>query len=112
MPTQKRGAKINMNSKLSFEQVIRILKRKTAIPGDGYSYKQIEEAFDIAIREVGKQIPKYVKNYGTLSSRYNPNVCPTCGANLGGECDDGIYKNPCYKCCPECGQKLRCAIVI
>ena len=83
------------------EKVIRILERKTTIPGDGFSFEEIEEALDFAIREVGKGIPK-----PPIVEAWEPNRCPTCDADLGGDCDDGYYQNPWYERCPECGQLL------
>lgn len=42
-----------------------------------------------------------------ITKEWNPNRCPSCGADIGGECDDGYYDNPHYTRCPECGQKLK-----
>lgn len=86
---------------MELEKVIKILERKTTVPGDGFSFDEISEAFDIAIREVGKGIPK-----PSIRESWRPNRCPTCGANLGGACDDGYYQNPWYERCPNCGQCL------
>lgn len=83
------------------EKAIRILERKTTIPGDGFTYLEIMEAVDFAIREVGKAIPK-----APVMKAWEPNHCPTCDADLGGDCDDGYYQNPWYERCPECGQRL------
>ena len=81
--------------------VIKILERKTTIPGDGYSWEEIDEAINFAITEVQKCIPMK-----PIREAWMPNRCPTCGADLGGDCDDGYYENPWYKYCPECRQKL------
>ena len=83
------------------KKVIRILERRTTIPGDGFSYEEISEALDFAVREVGKCIPK-----APITGAWKPNRCPTCDADLGGDCDDGYYENPWYDRCPECGQRL------
>ena len=83
------------------KRVIEILQRRTTIPGDGYSYAEINEAIDFAIREVGKCIP-----VEPIRRNWCANTCPTCGADLGGECYDGYYKNPYYERCPECGQQF------
>lgn len=83
------------------EKIIRILERKTTIPGDGFTYEEICEALDFAIREVGKYIPK-----APITGAWEPNRCPTCSADLGGDCDDGYYENPRYDRCPVCGQRL------
>lgn len=87
--------------RLTPDQVVQILERGTTIPGDGWDSEQIGEALTIAAREVGKQIPKRV-----VVQDWNPNLCPTCSADLGGECNDGFYENPWFERCPECGQKL------
>lgn len=89
------------NDSLSPQEVIEILERGTTIPGDGYTFEQISEALRIAAREVGKMIAKR-----PIRKSWNPNRCPTCNADLGGECDDGYYDNPYYDRCPECGQDL------
>ena len=83
------------------KRVIEILERKTTIPIDGYSYEEIEEAIEFAIREVEKCIPKK-----PICKSWSPNRCPTCDEDLGGECDDGYYQNPWYERCPKCGQIL------
>ena len=41
-----------------------------------------------------------------IKESWCPNRCPNCGANLGGECDDGYYENPYYEYCPQCRQIL------
>lgn len=56
-------------------------------------------AIDIAVTEIGKSIPKSV-----IEHEWSPNRCPTCDADLGGECNDGYYKNPWLEKCPVCGQ--------
>lgn len=80
-------------------RVIAILERRTTIPGDGFSAEEINAAIDIAIREVGKSTPKPL-----VKKAWNPNRCPTCDADLGGDCDDGYYANPFFERCPNCGQ--------
>lgn len=42
-----------------------------------------------------------------IEEKWNPNLCPQCGADIGGECNDGYYENPHYTRCSECGQKLK-----
>ena len=90
-----------MTDKLTPEQVVQILERGTTIPGDGWSFEQIDEALHIACREVSKQIPKPPR-----SGPWQPNCCPTCNADLGGKCEDGFYQNPWFDRCPACGQRL------
>lgn len=42
-----------------------------------------------------------------ISEKWNPNICPFCLTDLGGDCCDGYYENPHYDRCPVCGQKLK-----
>lgn len=84
-----------------YEKAIKILERKTTIPSDDYSWEEIENAINLAILELGKQIPKQL-----IKEKWCPNLCPTCKADLGGECDDGYYENPYYEYCPHCGKKI------
>lgn len=58
-------------------------------------------AISFAITEVGKQLP-----VPPVKERWEPNRCPTCDEDLGGDCNDGYYQNPYFDRCPECGQKL------
>ena len=83
------------------ERVIKILKRKTTIPGDGYSYDEIEEAIEFAIKEVGKCIPKK-----PVRASWSPSKCSTCEASLSTHLGDGYFRELWYERCPECGQKL------
>ena len=41
-----------------------------------------------------------------IREAWSPNTCPNCGADLGGECNDGYYQNPFFETCPECRQVL------
>lgn len=90
-----------MTHQEKLEQAIRILKRKTTVPGDGYSFEDIDKAIDFAIERLEKDIPKK-----PIRQSWNPNLCPTCQADLGGECNDGYYENPIFHRCPNCEQKL------
>lgn len=83
------------------EWAIRILQRRTTIPDEEFSFKEINEAIDYAIWQLGKNIPQK-----PVQAKWEPNLCPACRADLGGECDDGYYANPWFDRCPECGQKL------
>lgn len=86
---------------MEVEKVIKILERKTTIPGDEYSYEEINEALDFAIREVGKCIPKK-----PIRVSWTPSRCPTCKASLSTHLGDGYFEELWYERCPECGQKL------
>lgn len=55
-----------------------------------------------AIIEVEKSKQKYV-----ITEAWNPNRCPTCWEDLGGDCNDGYYDNPYYESCPKCRQRLK-----
>lgn len=60
------------------------------------------EAFEIASHCILLKIPQLV-----ISGAWEPNRCPTCDEELGGDCDDGYYDNPHYDSCFMCGQKLK-----
>ncbi len=64
-------------------------------------WQPVRTELEFAIQQCQKCIP--VKPF---RKRWKPNLCPTCGADLGGECDDGYYQNPFYEFCPECRQVL------
>lgn len=66
-----------------------------------HQYEPIRKELEFAIQEVSKCIPTK-----PIRERWNPNRCPCCRADLGGECDDGYYQNPYYEICPECRQAL------
>lgn len=59
------------------------------------------ETVKVAIAEVEKAIPRK-----PIRESWCPNLCPTCNADLGGDCDDGYYENPYYEMCPVCRQRL------
>lgn len=44
------------------DEAIKILERRTTIPGDGYSFEQINEAIDIAISIISSTTKKQLKN--------------------------------------------------
>lgn len=66
--------------------------------GLGEWYK---EEIEFAIREVNKSLETC-----PITEEWAPNRCPTCNANLGGNCSDGYYENPIYEVCPNCRQRL------
>lgn len=66
-----------------------------------HQWEPIRKELEFAIKEVSKCIPAK-----PIREDWNPNRCPCCGADLGGECDDGYYQNPCYEICPDCRQVL------
>lgn len=56
-----------------------------------------------AITALRKNIPKE-----PIEENWEPNRCPTCYEDLGGEVlGDGYYDNPIFERCPRCGQKLK-----
>lgn len=62
-----------------------------------------KEAMREAIIALEKNIPKE-----PVKEDWEPNICPTCLGDLGGEdLGDGYYENPYYERCPRCGQKLK-----
>lgn len=69
-------------------EALEIIKRKSSIPMGNETFDEIEEAYDIAIAALEKQIPKKMDRY----------YCPICRHYF----EDGEAHN--Y--CPNCGQKL------
>ncbi len=68
---------------------------------DIYQWDSIREKIEFAIQEVSKCIPAK-----PIRENWNPNRCPCCGADLGGECYDGYWQNPYFEICPDCRQVL------
>ena len=66
-----------------------------------HQWEPVRKELEFVIVETKKCIP--VK---PVRENWNPNKCPTCDADLGGECDDGYYSNPFFEVCPECRQVL------
>lgn len=66
-----------------------------------HQWEPVRKELEFAIAEMGKCIPEK-----PVRESWHPNRCPSCGADLGGECDDGYYQNPYFEFCPECGQVL------
>lgn len=63
---------------------------------------EFRDAISLAVRELEKNLQKEI-----IIRSWVPNLCPTCGEDLGGECYDGYYQNPYFEKCPKCGQKLK-----
>ena len=86
------------------ENEIELAQRTIEVLGAMLSSNQwrpIRKEVEFAIGEVKKCIP-----LKPLRERWQPNRCPNCGEDLGGECDDGYYENPYYEVCPNCRQSL------
>lgn len=91
---------------MTAKEAIKILSRRTTIPGDGYSFEEINEAIDMAIAAIEKRIPKKpVAHESTdiTNTRYYDYSCPTCGK--------WVYKKLPFEernreICPDCGQAL------
>ena len=96
-------------------KAIEILSRRTTIPGDGYSYEQINEAIDIAIlslfpvsreqvermwmgmwidtRENSKDVPTYMCSRCTrVVVGQKHNFCPSCGAPMTDDAVDMVME--------------------
>lgn len=66
-----------------------------------HQWEVVRPEFEFAINELKKCIPTK-----PIRQSWEPNRCPNCDADLGGDCDDGYYENPWYQSCPECRQLL------
>lgn len=64
-------------------------------------WEPVRKELEFAINEMKKCIPTK-----PIREAWSPNTCPNCGADLGGECNDGYYQNPFFETCPECRQVL------
>ena len=64
-------------------------------------YESVRAELEFALQEVKKCVPAK-----PVRESWCPNLCPTCGEDLGGFCDDGYYDNPYYEFCPTCRQVL------
>lgn len=89
------------------KQAVTILKRKTTIPGDGYTWEQINEAIDMAISVLSPPNEPL-----TLDSRLTPKMV-TCPKGWQGVRDTRFYCPGCKKVvkngeayCHKCGQAL------
>lgn len=69
---------------------------------NAYKLHIVDDEFMFAVKEIGKAVPKE-----PIRKKWMPNLCPTCGVDLGGECNDGYYENPRYDHCPNCRQMIR-----
>lgn len=64
-------------------------------------WEPVRKELEFAIKEVKKCIPMK-----PIRERWQPNLCPNCEEDLGGECNDGYYENPYHEICPSCRQSL------
>jgi len=64
--------------------------------------KDTQEAIDIAIKALEKQIP-----LNPIIKSWSPALCPNCGKELSESIGDGYYKHWYNLNICECGQKLR-----
>lgn len=64
-------------------------------------WEPVRRELEFTIHELEKCIPAK-----PIKESWCPNRCPNCGADLGGECDDGYYENPYYEYCHQCRQVL------
>lgn len=64
-------------------------------------YMMLQEAVDMAIQALEKQIPKKVQlRHIHKFDGFDDGECPTCGLNVSRDCDGtDVF-------CPDCGQKL------
>lgn len=88
------------------EEAIAILDRRTTIPGDGYSFDDINDAIDMAIEALRpithEQVEKMRGEWKSyLNGDYNDEIyyCNVCGRNLG----KAAYL---YSFCPACGSPM------
>ena len=63
------------------------------------SWGGLNEAFEMAINALEKQVPKRPIEDGYYDE---PAACPNCGGNVINQCDNDYQ----FQCCHYCGQKL------
>ncbi len=95
------------------EEAIAILERKTTIPGDGYTWEQIEEAINVAVTALRSNQSAHIDR-----EAWEP--CYVCKSKQCFNCwNDDLSMNtePCRSCignewrakhkfCPECGRPM------
>ena len=90
------------------KQAVTILKRKTTIPGDGYTWEQINEAIDMAIAALSppnEPLPVLVND--EPDREYIDYICPRC-KNTISQRRRGQRMETVYKCKfhDNCGQRV------
>ena len=96
---------------MKIEEAIAILERKTTIPGDGYTWEQIEEAIDAALTALrsmqeARETFHIDRNEWTAEWIYPENEwnlprCSKCGCNS----KDATYGHK-NNFCPKCGRAM------
>lgn len=87
---------------MTYQEAIGIVNRRTTIPDDDCTFEQINEAIDMAIAALEKQIPKAPQfssdGYGPEGMEVWDAHCPSCEHELDGDGEEDI--------CPNCGQAI------
>lgn len=96
----KLNGRCRMNDKDSIHEAKESIKVIKALLST-HQWEAVRHEFEFAIHELEKCIPTKL-----IKENWCPTRCPNCGADLGGECDDGYYENPHYEYCPQCRQIL------
>lgn len=65
-------------------------------------FTALEEALEVAIQALEKQVPKKVESFNNL----NETRCPECRFVFGYSIELGEYDGEYYNYCVDCGQKL------
>ena len=87
-------------ARMTSEEAIAIIRRKTSIPDSGEAFEDIEKAYDMAIEALEKQISKKPIQNRNEGIRYTSTYsCPSCGGRFAGT----MVADYCY----HCGQALR-----
>lgn len=92
------------------KEAIKILERRTTIPGDGYSFEQINEAIDIAIsalRSVRQEQMNKVCKGKWIYTKKGQLVCSCCGFHptYSHNSNDKMGMSNC-RFCPNCGIEM------
>ena len=86
-------------------EAINILERKTTIPGDGYTFEQINEALDLAIaalRFPTREMVERMREEWKAKSKWDKATfaCSRCGHLYG------AFIAGCANFCPSCGAPM------
>ena len=85
-------------------EAINILERKTTIPGDGYTFEQINEALDLAIAALRGPTREMVERMrGEWKTSYPLIECQVCG-EIYSRCGENEGKP--FDFCPACGSPM------
>lgn len=88
------------------EEAIDILDRRTTIPGDGFTWEQINEAIDMAISALHPITREQVEKVWRGGWEPGNPICPICGKDKFDGLDADIWADWMPNFCPSCGAPM------